>query len=48
MRAAGRLPINTFTAPGGMMGVGAPDVAVLTIISDTRAAGNMVVFAFIS
>src|SRR5262245_21120189 len=40
-RAAGKPPINTVGAPGGRMGVGAPSVAGLTIISVTRAAGNM-------
>jgi hypothetical protein len=40
-RAAGSPPINTVGAPGGMIGVGMPNVAVLTIISVTRAAGNI-------
>lgn len=40
-RAAGNPPINTVGAPGGMMGVGTPEVAVLTIGSVTRAAGNI-------
>ena len=40
-RAAGKPPINTVGAPGGIMGVGTPNVAVLTIISVTRAAGNI-------
>jgi hypothetical protein len=37
-RAAGIPPISTVGAPGGMMGAGAPCVAVLTIMSPTRAA----------
>ena len=37
--AAGSPPINTVGAPGGKMGVGIPIVAVLTIMSVTRAAG---------
>ena len=41
IRAAGRPPINTVEAQGGIMGVGAPCVAGLTIISVTRAAGGM-------
>ena len=40
--AAGIPPIKTVGAPGGMIGVGIPIVAVLTIISVTRAAGNIV------
>jgi hypothetical protein len=40
-RAAGRPLINTVGAPGGMIGVGTPEVAGLTIVSVTRAAGNM-------
>src|SRR5262249_42010344 len=41
MRAAGSPPISTVGAPGGMMGVGTPMVAVLTIMSVTRAAGGI-------
>jgi hypothetical protein len=40
-RAAGSPPISTVGAPGGMIGVGTPIVAVLTIISVIRAAGNI-------
>jgi hypothetical protein len=40
-RAAGSPPIKTVGAPGGRMGVGTPTVAVLTILSVTRAAGSM-------
>jgi hypothetical protein len=38
-RAAGNPPIITVGAPGGMIGVGTPSVAGLTIMSVTRAAG---------
>jgi hypothetical protein len=41
-RAAGSPAIRTFGALGAMMGVGTPCVAVLTIMSDTRAANGMV------
>jgi len=41
IRAAGSPPMSTVGTPGGTMGNGAPCVAVLTIISVTRAAGNM-------
>src|SRR5262249_1996910 len=41
IRAAGSLPIRTVGAPGGMIGVGTPCVAVLVIRSVTRAAGGM-------
>jgi hypothetical protein len=41
MRAAGIPPMSTVGAPGGIMGVGTPKVAVLTIMSVTRAAGGM-------
>jgi hypothetical protein len=40
-RAAGMPAIKTVGAPGGMMGVGTPIVAVLTIISVTRAAKDI-------
>src|SRR6185369_8412566 len=40
-RAAGTPPISTVAAPGGIIGIGAPWVAVLTIMSVTRAAGNI-------
>jgi hypothetical protein len=40
-RAAGNPPIKTVGAPGGMIGVGAPIVAELTIMSVTRAAKDM-------
>src|SRR5687768_266467 len=40
-RAAGSPPIKTVGAPGGMMGVGTPDVAALTMKSVIRAAGSM-------
>ena len=40
MRAAGNPAINTVGAPGGRIGVGTPEVAVLTIKSVIRAAGN--------
>jgi hypothetical protein len=39
--AAGRPAINTVGAPGGIIGVGIPIVAVLTIISVILAAGSM-------
>jgi hypothetical protein len=39
--AAGSPPISTLDAPGGMIGVGTPDVAVLTIRSVMRAAGSI-------
>ena len=41
IRAAGSPAINTVGAPGGMIGVGIPDVAGLLIISVTLAAGNI-------
>jgi hypothetical protein len=41
IRAAGRPPINTVGVPGGIIGVGIPEVAGLTIISVIRAAGNI-------
>ena len=41
IRAAGSLAMRTVGAPGGMIGVGIPLVAVLTIISVTRAAGGI-------
>jgi hypothetical protein len=41
IRAAGSPPIKTVGQPGGRIGVGVPIVAVLTIISETRAAGNI-------
>src|SRR5437879_806569 len=41
-RAAGIPPMSTVGAPGGIIGTGAPMVAVLTIMSVTRAAGGMV------
>jgi hypothetical protein len=40
--AAGSPAIKTVGAPGGIIGVGMPIVAVLTIISVTRAAGNII------
>jgi hypothetical protein len=40
-RAAASPAINTVGAPGGIMGTGAPIVAALTIMSDTRAAGGI-------
>jgi hypothetical protein len=42
--AAGNPPIKTDIAPGGIIGVGMPEVAGLTIISVTRAAGNISLF----
>jgi hypothetical protein len=41
--AAGSPAIKTVGAPGGIIGVGIPLVAMLTIISVIRAAGNMLV-----
>jgi hypothetical protein len=41
IRAAGRPAISTVGAPGGMIGVGMPDVAGLEIMSVTLAAGNI-------
>jgi hypothetical protein len=40
-RAAGKPIISTVGAPGGMIGVGTPSVAVLTIKSVTLAAGSI-------
>ena len=40
-RAAGRPAIKTVGAPGGIIDVGMPLVAMLTIISVIRAAGSM-------
>ena len=37
---AGLPPMSTVGVPGGMSGTGAPGVAVLTMLSVTRAAGN--------
>src|SRR5882724_9876653 len=41
-RAAGIPTISTVGAPGGMIGVGIPCVVVLTIMSVTRAARDIV------
>jgi hypothetical protein len=40
-RAAGSPAISTVGAPGGMIGVGTPEVAGLLIISVTLAAGSI-------
>lgn len=42
--AAGNPTIKTVGHPGGIIGVGTPIVAVLTIISETRAAGTIPLF----
>jgi hypothetical protein len=41
IRAAGRPAIRTVGAPGGIIGVGIPEVAGLLIISVILAAGNI-------
>jgi hypothetical protein len=41
IRAAGSPAISTVGAPGGMIGVGIPEVAGLLIISVILAAGNI-------